>query len=537
MLIEDNNKSKTGKNNGIDDESSSLLPSSYMKEQISTANRFAKSFAKEQQKLNANKDKNLVVVLSWKDITTLEYLGDSGGQFSSYYRVKITTSSRNRDAPNNNNKTRRRERDHPHRHHHPSDDDTEDGDDDVQHHNKYYTLKCLNVPIMTRSSKDDGTTSSSNMIYERFVNASIDFLYEAVLLSKLNHENIVQLQGVSSGNLITDRFKLHQQQGHHHGTHHHDDLGYFFLIDSIQSETLHQRLVKWKFTTQRYERQRQLLPFKGRLLSKLSLIMPSSHSNNTVKDVVTPPPSIYHRVKHILLGIATAMEYLHSHNIVVRELRPDIIGFDSITGQVKLFDLSSACRYDEIIQQQQDEDDDDVDSDGVTARKGVSSSSSSAMICNMISTWYKSPEYLLSNVRTYDLSTDVYSFAMIMYHVLTLHVPFQSQYKHHITLYKKNVLLKGERPSLNNFVESTPISASSSSSLTSSYSEQQQRMIIILKRLLQQCWDPIPTKRPTFHRIVEQLKYLVNDVDGSDDVDDYDLPSLMSSTSNNSHSH
>jgi len=98
--------------------------------------------------------------------------------------------------------------------------------------------------------------------------------------------------------------------------------------------------------------------------------------------------------------LAAGMEFLHRRNIVFRDLKPDNIGFD-YNGVVKIFDfgLAKELREDERI------------SDGLYNMTGCTGSIR-----------YMSPENVQG--RPYNLTTDVYSWAMIMWNILALEPPF-----------------------------------------------------------------------------------------------------------------
>jgi len=139
-----------------------------------------------------------------------------------------------------------------------------------------------------------------------FVYGASDLVNEALFLARLDHPNIIQLYGVTEGNMeqvvSTDR-----------------DAGFFIVLDQLV-ETLDQRLEDWR-----------------------------AHAR-------TLPSSIFHRMSNayketqrkvlierleVALDVANVMQYLHSLDIVFRDLKPDNIGFDE-KGIMKLFDFGLA---------------------------------------------------------------------------------------------------------------------------------------------------------------------------------------------------
>lgn len=133
-----------------------------------------------------------------------------------------------------------------------------------------------------------------------------DLATEAFFLARLDHPNIIKLHAVTEGsvekNIATGK-----------------DGDFFIVIDRLV-ETLDQRMEGWQMEAEEIphslfyrlsreykEKQRRLL--KNRLL--------------------------------VALEIAKVMRYLHSLDIVLRDLKPDNVGFDS-DGTLKLFDFGLA---------------------------------------------------------------------------------------------------------------------------------------------------------------------------------------------------
>jgi len=81
----------------------------------------------------------------------------------------------------------------------------------------------------------------------------------------------------------------------------------------------------------------------------------------------------------------------------------------------------------------------------------------------------------------YPKKSDVYSFGMVCYEILTGDLPFPQEPS--LVNIKKKVL-KGERPPLPDYCPS------------------------VLKALIEACWDPEPSHRPSFASICSALKHL-----------------------------
>jgi serine/threonine protein kinase len=152
-----------------------------------------------------------------------------------------------------------------------------------------------------------------------------------------------------------------------------------FIVVERLHKTLAQRIVKWA----RIERQ-----------STRGFLRPSRKKlTESYEDRI-----------EAALSLASVIEYLHGNDIVYRDLKPENIGFDD-AGNLKLFHFGMAKRLLAA----------DVAEDGVhynlTAMTGTRR--------------YMAPEVGLG--KPYNSSVDIYSWALIMWYLLKLEVPFGSK--------------------------------------------------------------------------------------------------------------
>lgn len=163
---------------------------------------------------------------------------------------------------------------------------------------------------------------------------------------------------------------------------------------------------------------------------------------NTKKEPLSPT-----QLTMIAIGIANGMMSLHQNNIIHRDLKSSNI-------------LLNANQLPAIID------------------FGISrvESSESGQTVGIGTPQYMAPELISSS--TYDRKVDVYSFAMILYEMIELVKPFNDL---SITDIFQKVVELGERPP---FTEKTPKN---------------------LKKLIIQCWDQDPSKRPTFSQIFDEF--------------------------------
>ncbi len=258
-----------------------------------------------------------------------------------------------------------------------------------------YALKAINPK---RISDDD-----------KLIIAASDLASEAMILSELEHKNIIKLRGLSCetfsksfmDGLVTKNRNASQRSIGFRGISSksinrslkrlgsfkdgaaalnrslrrlasfkpigksaNDIEGYFLLLD-VLTEVLSER-----FTRERRERRRTT---------------ESKREPNTKEAMHT-------RVEHVATGIVDGMRYLHSKDIVLRDLKPGNVGFDE-EGNIRLFDFGMARRVSECVQDE---------------------------ICG--SPRYMAPEIMEG--KGYTLKVDVYSFGILLYELCTLEVPF-----------------------------------------------------------------------------------------------------------------
>jgi serine/threonine protein kinase len=165
-------------------------------------------------------------------------------------------------------------------------------------------------------------------------------------------------------------------------------------------------------------------------------------------------PSALERIQGIALGIGKGMEYLHQNNVVLRDLKPQNIGFDR-EGNVRLFDFG-------------------------LAREVVTDSTTTSITISGIAGSYRymAPEVALGKGSVY--GSDVYSFGVVLWELLTLQKPYEK------------VLGSVE------FKEKV---ASQGVGLSCKQIQTQH-----LKSLLKDCWEESPPARPSFTDVCKALE-------------------------------
>ena len=245
-----------------------------------------------------------------------------------------------------------------------------------------------------------------------YMKGNVDIAMEAKFLAVLSHPNIIDLVGMSKSRPCTP--------------------GYFLILEKM-TETLSSRIKTWM------DRDRMCKGIVGQF------------SGGKKKEA-----DLYHERIAASYDIANGLNYLHSKNIVYRDLKPANIGFD-YRDQLKLFDFGLAKELKEK----------DLRQDGtyrnMTAMTGA--------------VRYMAPEVGLG--QAYNLSADVYSWAMVMWFILALEPPFGFFSE---SMISSRVHLKGVRPAIFN------------------------RWNDVIGEMLRCAWDPDPLNRPDFLEITLVLK-------------------------------
>ena len=208
-----------------------------------------------QSKLQHLSDIDQVQKLTWSNIDEEIPIGVGG--FSRVYKAHVVGIKNRKDLPlqlkNNKN------------------DIDDESKDDGQNENQYYAVKCLNVRTLEGHSR-------------HFCTGAADLAAEGLILSRLRHDNVIRIHGMSSGKVesaFTD-----------------SERGYFLVLDLLY-DTLSSKLDKY---LKKNNKKKGNMNMSRRALWASSISSPMSFASE--------------RIKYVALGVAKGLAYLHSMGVV-----------------------------------------------------------------------------------------------------------------------------------------------------------------------------------------------------------------------------
>jgi serine/threonine protein kinase len=384
--------------------------------------------------------------------------GGKGGGFNAIYKIKsISPGTTTPDQNSQMNMTSRNDV-----------DETEATDVTEGFQDSFSSLASYDdcvVRVLRNDMEDDKcilALSAAEIVKEGLLLASLDSPY---ILKARAYPATGSAAGFSSSVASSRNKSSPQQQDQPHDA--------FFLIMENLNDTLADRLCgEWKA--------------RARILKFATLANRQSKQQDFLAERLL-----------VALQLADAMAYIHRLNILHRDLKPSNVGF-AADGTVKLFDfdharlLPSASTTEKKEKKSNSSDHQKTK----TSKKKTSGSNNSNTnehqsvlfnLTGMVGTQrYMSPE--CGKGEPYNLQSDVYTFGLILYWILSLREPYRQIPP---ALHKTHVFRDGLRPTV-----------------PSSWPES-------IKQLVQGAWSANITSRPTMQEIHSVLYSALNQMQGA----------------------
>jgi serine/threonine protein kinase len=360
-------------------------------------------------------------------VKTVSVLGK--GSFSKVYKVQVRRSMPTPSGDSNGNGVVIRNK-----------DDKRDNDGRSKPlHNACYALKCINPKRMTTEAA--------------FATATADLAYEISIMCQLDHENIVRLEGVASEDFATS-FASSRSSSSSAGK----SCGYYVLLEVLR-ETLACRLQRWRLhKSSPAARQNRQIPLHQQHAQMPRRLRPQTMTTKETRQAI----EYGNRIPSAMRGLAEALRYLHRKGIVVRDVKPDNVGF-SPDGVVKLFDFGLARRLEDCHE-------------GEIAG----------------SLRYMAPENMTGGKG--DVTSDVYSFGVLLWEVATLHKPYGE--------------ILPTVKSATEFARKLSTQEGGEGWRHSTHDVGCPRT----RALIQRCWNPHPESRPDFDSICLEMEEIGKDL-------------------------
>jgi len=222
---------------------------------------------------------------------------------------------------------------------------------------------------------------------DNFRLAAAELAVEAHMLASFDHPNILKIRGWAANGVASFSSGRHDS--------------FFLLLDRLD-ETLDQRIVQWQRLkavqdAQEAHRKRNLVTDLWRRFSQPEDHEAAIRQEQLAVALEQQRQALYLEKLQVCSDIASALAYLHDRGVIFRDLKPNNIGF--LNGRVQLFDF------------------------GLSRELPAAHLTEPFEMSGKVGTLRYMAVEVACHAR-YNVSADVYSWAMVSLEVLTLQKPF-----------------------------------------------------------------------------------------------------------------
>lgn len=271
---------------------------------------------------------------------------------------------------------------------------------------------------------------------DNFRLAAAELAVEAHMLASFDHPNILKIRGWAANGVASFTDGAHDS---------------FFLILDALDETLDQRICKWQDQEELCKQQQAVKASGSGFFDVWKRLSQHQDSGSTLN--VPAYQQLYLEKLGVCSEIASALNYLHDRGVIFRDLKPNNIGF--LNGRVQLFDFGLSREIPGCDLQQPFE---------MSGKVGTLRYMAVEVACQ----------------QPYNVSADVFSWAMVSYEVLTLCKPFAGWTR---DMHQSLVCDQAVRPE--------------TASLPSN-----------VRHMLEACWSQSAHIRPPMASVVHQIRML-----------------------------
>jgi serine/threonine protein kinase len=291
---------------------------------------------------------------------------------------------------------------------------------------------------------------------DNFRLAAAELAVEAHMLASFDHPNILKIRGWAANGVASFTTGRHDS--------------FFLLLDRLD-ETLDQRIVQWQRMQAIHEAQaaQNSTNVVTDLWRRVAAQQQQQEQRQQELALSQQRQHLYLEKMGVCSDLASALSYLHERGVIFRDLKPNNIGF--LNGRVQLFDFGLSR---ELPGQNLHEPFE------MSGKVGTLRYMAVEVACH----------------RNYNVSADVYSWAMVSYETLTLQKPFGGWTR---DMHSNLVCGRGVRPETNTAAVMACLQGAAGGNNNNNMG---------MRGLLEAAWNQSPDNRPNMMQVCQKMQMI-----------------------------